>query len=87
MWMLIRVQHTHFKRKFHSLVFVSHIIYHFSITTKTSLREGVDKAIKEICCFAATFPISKENALYTKWNLVITYAKYKYPHFYSGKRL
>lgn len=48
---------------------------------KTSLREGVDKAIKEICCFAATFPISKENAHYTKWNLVITYAKYKYPYF------
>lgn len=48
---------------------------------KTSLREGVDKAIKESCCFAATFPISKENAHNTKWNLVNTYAKYKYPYF------
>lgn len=49
---------------------------------KTSLGKGEDKAMKEICCVAATFPISKENAHYTKWNLVITNAIYKYSYFY-----
>lgn len=70
----------HFKRKFNNLeICISHNLP-FQWLAKP-LGEGVDKVIKEICCFAI-FPKSKENAHYIKWNLVIKYAKYKYPYFY-----